>query len=141
MSFSIHLVCAREGEKATFKRALFDEIMGREAINPKFPLYQVDYHDGGCWDIRDPFVDQGETSMISFSRFDGNTFFDLLWEFADKVGAFMFWPGEGRLIAVTNREVLAQLPGELKNMGPPYIVKNGRELFDAICGIDPEALP
>jgi hypothetical protein len=139
MSFSLFLICVRNGEPATFKTALFDEVMGRHAIDPEFPLYAVKYSDGGCDEIRNTFADDDEIESVSFSHFDSNIFFDALWELAGRAGAFFAWPAEGRSTAVTSRKVLAHLPADMASMGPPYVAKNGRELYDAICGIDPEA--
>jgi hypothetical protein len=139
MSFSLFLVCMRNGEPATFKNALFDEVMGRHAIDPEFPLYAVKYSDGGCDEICNTYADDDGIESVSFSHFDGNIFFDALWELADRAGAFFAWPAEGRGTAVTSREFLVHLPADMASMGPPYVAKNGRELYDAICGIDPEA--
>ncbi len=141
MSFTLFLICMRNGKSATFKRALFEEVLGRQAIDPTFPLYEVDYSDGGCSEIRNPSEGEEDIESVTFSRFGGNIFFDALWELADRAGAFFVWPGEGRSIAVPNREFLAHVPADMGAMGPPYVVKNGRELYDALCGIDPEALP
>jgi hypothetical protein len=137
MSFSLYLICMRDGEPAAFKTSLFDEVMGREAIDPKFPLYDVKYNDGGCDEIRNTFADDDEIESVSFSHFDGNIFFDALWELANRAGAFFVWPGEGRSVAVPNPGVVVHIPADMAGMGPPYIVKDGRDLYDAICGLDP----
>lgn len=51
MSFDIHLQCFRNGEPATFKRALVEEIFGRHAINFHLPLTGVNYADRGGAEI------------------------------------------------------------------------------------------
>ena len=38
MSFTLFLICMRNGEYATFKRALFEEVLGRQAIDPTLPF-------------------------------------------------------------------------------------------------------
>src|SRR5208282_1877982 len=67
MSFSLFLICMRNGEPATFKTALFDEVMGRQAIDPEFPLYAVKYSDGGCDEIRNDATGEDEIESVSFS--------------------------------------------------------------------------
>ena len=51
MGFDLFLNCVRDGETATFKRELFEEIMGRGAVDAKFPLTTVEYIDGGGGDL------------------------------------------------------------------------------------------
>ncbi len=46
MPFDFFLSCVRNGDPATFERSLFEEIMGRGAIDPDFPLQNVDYAEG-----------------------------------------------------------------------------------------------
>jgi hypothetical protein len=43
MSSDIFLQCFRDREPATFERAVFEEIFGRGAVNPQFPLTDVAY--------------------------------------------------------------------------------------------------
>ena len=135
MSFDIFLQCFRNGEPACFKRTVFEEIFLRDAIDPNELPSGVTYADGGA----EIYVeDKEEIDGVSFDHCGGDTFFAALLELADRTGAVVFWPTEGRQIAVTNPDVVGHLPAELAALGPAYIVKTGPELRDAIFHeIDP----
>jgi hypothetical protein len=137
MSMDLFLTCARDGKGSTFKRALLEEIMGRGAIDPKYPLTRVRYADGASE------IDAGEgedIETVSFLHFGGETFFDRLWELADRTSSYFVWPDEERSLAVTRPDMIAKIdPHTIESLGPAYIVRSGKELGDAILdGIDPE---
>lgn len=133
MSMELFLECKRDGETASFKRSLFEEIMGRGAVAPQFPLTGVEYADGGALEI-DGGEDDDITSL-TFSRFGGDTFFDRLWELADRTGSFLWWPGMDRQLAATRDDVANQIDADMVDeMGPPYVVANGKELAEAVLG-------
>jgi hypothetical protein len=137
MSFSLYLSCTRNGESAVFGRALFEEIMRPDAINPRSPLLSVNYADGsGCAEIR--MAEDDEIERLSFSHFGPGFFFDRLWELAERTNSFFWWPGAERFVAVTNLEMLAHLPAGLPEGCEPYVVKNGSELYEAIFARDPD---
>ncbi len=54
VSFDIHLQCYRNGDFATFKRALVEEIFRRDAVDLRLPLTHVDYPDGSGGQISEP---------------------------------------------------------------------------------------
>jgi hypothetical protein len=136
MSFDIFLICFRDGEAATFKRTLFEDIFRRDAVDPRLPLTRVTYRDGGVLEI-DGAEEGDETENMAFSRFGGETFFAALHELVDRSGSVLVWPAAGRSIAVTRETTIAHLPEELKELGPPFVVANGSEL--ARCILEEEA--
>jgi hypothetical protein len=136
MSFDLFLQTARDGD--TFKRTLFEEIMSRGAINPELPLEDVNYPDGGCREI--VIEDEEDIDSASFSRFGGDTFFQRLWELADRTNSFIWWPDVGSPVAVTRQDMISQLPeGVLDAEEDPYVVRSGKELENAILfAIEPD---
>ena len=135
MSFDVHLICVRDGKGATFPRELFEEIMGRGAIDPDFPLWAVTYADGGSQIIG---ADEENLDGAMFNHFGGDTFFDRLWELADRTNSFFWWPNTHRSVAITRRDIISHIPdGALDGLGEPYFVQTGKELENAIYrGID-----
>lgn len=134
MSFDVVLICIRKGEAATFNRTLFEEIFCREAIDPQLPLTSITYHDGGAQ--IDGAEDGDEIENLVFHHCGGETFYAALHELADRSGSVVLWPAKGRQIAVTRQAIVAHLPPDLADLGPPYIVANGRELAACILGRD-----
>jgi hypothetical protein len=130
MSMDLFLTCVRDGEPSDFPRALFEEVMGRGATDPKFPLSEVLYADGGCREIDGGGGDT--VSSLSFAHFGGDTFFDRLWELADRSASYLLWPGESPSVAVTRPDVLSKLdPKMVKDLGA-VVVGSGKELSAAI---------
>lgn len=130
MSNDIFLICARKDGPATFKRALAEEIMNRGAINPRLPLTDITYSDGGAEVSieEDEDIDGG-----GFGRFGGRTFYDRLWELADRTGSYLVWPDFPPCLAVTRPEFVAYIDEDtVEAHGPPYVVKSGKELEYAI---------
>jgi len=79
MSFDIHLQCYRNGEAATFKRALVQKIFGRDAVDLRLPLTAVFYPDGsGGADEEDDIY------SLMFNHCGGATFCDRLYELAHR---------------------------------------------------------
>lgn len=130
MSFDIFLICVRNGDAAMFERALFEDIFRRNAIDPRSPLTSVTYRDGGA-EI-DGAEDGDEIENIVFNHCGGDTFYAALYELADRSGSVVLWPAAGRQIAVTREAAIAHLPPDLSDLGPPYVVANGRELAACI---------
>jgi hypothetical protein len=130
LSFDIFLHCVKDGMPAAFECGLFEEIFGRGAIDLRLPFTRVDYVDGGA-EIYG--ADEGEDiEHLMFTRCGGETFFAALHELADRSGSMIFWPSPGRSIAVTRADMVAHIPPDMVELGPPYIVSNGRELADCI---------
>jgi hypothetical protein len=130
VSLSLILACVENGKPATFKRALAIEVLGRGAIESSDVLYSVKYIDGGG----QVYCNDGdEIHHMSFNHFGGNTFFDRVWELADRVGAVIFWPAPGPSTAVTRAEMFERLPSEFHQEGfEPFVVSSGGELAVAI---------
>ena len=137
MSFDIFVMCARKGEQATFKRALFEEIMGRGALDASLPLTNIEYADGMCVAYYDG--QKEDLDSTAFDHFGGDTFWDRLYELADRTGSFLVWPDVGRQVAVTRLEMLDEIyPDVAETLGPPYVVKNGKQLeLLVLAGLDP----
>jgi hypothetical protein len=134
MSFSIFLQCFRDREPATFERAVFEEIFGRDAVNAKYPLTDVTYLDKSGGEIHGGEDDHIQHMM--FSHCGGDRFFDALQELAARTMSVLFWPATGRQIAVSDSAVIAHLPSGFDDMGPAFIVSSGRELQTAIAESD-----
>ncbi len=130
MSFDIFLVCVKDGEATAFKRSLFEDIFSRGAIDPRLPFTNVVYGDGGA-QISGADEDE-DIESLSFDHCGGDTFFAALYELADRSGSVVVWPGEERVLAVTRQAMIAHLPADMGELGPPHIVSNGRELEECI---------
>ncbi len=137
MSFDVFLMCVRDGEEATFKREVLEEVMGRGAINPDYPLSNVYYADGMSVIYGG---DDEDIDSLMFNHFGGDTFFDRLWELADRTGSFLTWPDGECSLAVTCPEMIDQIyPSVIESVGPPIIVRSGKELENAIfTGVVPQ---
>ncbi|HTW34411.1 MAG TPA: hypothetical protein VMD53_07330 [Rhizomicrobium sp.] len=139
MSFDIFVMCARKGARATFKRELFEEIMGRGAVDASLPLTNIDYVDGMCVAYYDE--EKEDLDSAAFDHFGGDTFWSRLYEFADRTGSFLVWPDVGRQVAVTRPEMIGEIyPDVAEKLGPPYVVKDGTQLkLLVLAGVDPAA--
>src|ERR1700730_13081390 len=135
MSFDIFLQCFRNGEPATFKRALVEEIFTRDAVDYRPPLTDVTYVDGGAGGIYGADEEEDIQNMM-FNHCGGDTFFAALHELAARTNSVVFWPRVGRSIAVTDAAFVNHLPSGFDDMGPAYIVSNGRELEACIFESD-----
>jgi hypothetical protein len=130
MSFDIFLVCFKNQELATFPRALVEEIFGRHAIGPQFPLTDLDYTDGGgaIYGAEEDSVDG-----LMFNHCGGPTFYNAMLELADRTGSVIQWLAEGTSLVATRSEVMDHLPsGYLDDFGPACIVTTHEELTKAI---------
>jgi hypothetical protein len=137
MSFDIFVMCSRKGARATFKRELFEEIMGRGALDASLPLTNIEYADGMCVAYYDE--EREDLDSTAFDHFGGDTFWSRLYELADRTGSFLVWPVVGRQVAVTRPELIDEVyPDVAENLGPPYVVANGRQLeLLVLAGVDP----
>lgn len=131
MSFDIFLSCVRDGEPSTFKRALAHEILAKGASDADESLEEISYPDGGA----EVFCDEADdVDGISFNHAGGATFFERLWELADRTGSMIFWPGGGQSVAVTRADMLPHLPEDLPggDGSPAAVVGNAKALEDLI---------
>jgi hypothetical protein len=145
MSLDLFLVCLRNGEPAAFKRAIFDDIFGPHIVSadksfvrvrfpgdrePKLSGNGCDVVDMSTIDGSDIYVGEGdEIDNAGFNHFQGEGFFEALYELARRTGSLIFWPAEGPSLAVTDEATLKHLPaGLLESDGPAQIVGSGREL-------------
>ena len=129
MSFDIFLQCYRNGEPATFKRALAEGIFTRHAINYRPPLTRVDYADGSSAEIYG--ADEGdEISSLMCTRCGGATFYNALYELAHRTRSVVLWPSGKPVSAVTDAATLEDLDPAFREapLGPPIVVTSGREL-------------
>src|SRR5690348_6146281 len=91
MGFAIYLQCYRNGESATFKRAVVEEIFGRDAVDLRLPLTNVTYPDGSGAQIIGAY-EEDDINSLMFNHFGGPTFYDRLYELAHRTRSCLLWP-------------------------------------------------
>ena len=132
MSFDIHLQCYRNGEPATFKRALVEEIFGRDSVDLRLPLTDVGYPDGSGGQIFGADKED-DISSLMFNHCGGATFYDRLYELAHRTRSFLIWPFGDPQSAVTDEDTIADSPGLWEGpLGPAIVVHSGRALAEGI---------
>ena len=132
MSFDIHLQCYRNGESATFKRALVEEIFGRDAVDLRLPLWNVGYSDGSGGQIFGADKEE-DISSLMFNHCGGPIFYDRLYELAHRTRSCILWPFGDPQSAVTDVKTIADSPGLWESpLGPAIVVNSGRELAEGI---------
>lgn len=107
-----------------------DEVFGfRDSIRDRDPGYlKVDYPDGGGADVY-AGVD-AEIAHIGFGHFGGDTFFEALYQLADRTKSVVYWPGRAPSSAITDPVMLQHVPKYWEDaVGPPQLVRNGVELW------------
>ncbi|HTW34409.1 MAG TPA: hypothetical protein VMD53_07320 [Rhizomicrobium sp.] len=130
MAFDIHLACLNNGETNTFKRALAQEILGRDSLDEEGALYYVVYKDGGSSCV---YCSENEDlQSMMFNHSGGDVFFERLWELADRTGSMIFWPGYDVTTAVTRPEMLEHVPHHPETDPWAFVVRSGRELVKAM---------
>lgn len=136
MSLDIFLFCKRNGQLSSFKKAIAEELLIRDAVDKRLPVTDVEYPDGSRAEVFGLEEGEGEDiDNLYFTHCGGETFFAVLYELAVKTGSYIWWSDEAPNIAVTSEALLADLPAkEVADLGPPYIVSNGTELEKAIYG-------
>jgi hypothetical protein len=133
MGLDIYLYCFRDEEPATFKRALAEEILSRDAIDYRPPLTYVSYPDGSRAEIFS--TDEGvDIHNLMFGHCVGATFWDRLYELAERTRSLVMWHFGSPLCAVTNAENIADLHPAFREepFGPPFVVTSGRGIYEAI---------
>jgi hypothetical protein len=126
MAFDIFLACIRNGEPATFKRSVLEEIFGPHAYgDPDFSNVTFPDGSGSCiYVARDEDIEG-----MMFNHCGGDDFFQALYELADRTKSVIFWPDTRPSFAVTDEATLAHLPLDYKQkFGPAQLVHSGREL-------------
>lgn len=118
-----------------FKRELVEEIFGRYALNPPPHCQNATYLDGRA-EIYG--ADEEEIDGIMCSHSWGTTFFEALYELADRTKSVIFWPSLGPSAAVTDVATLVHLPpGAFEHEGePPAVVADAKELQALIFGAE-----
>jgi len=136
MSIDIHLQCFRNGEPATFKRELVEEIFTRGASDYRPPLTGVKYADGGGAEIYG--ADNGDDiQSLMFNHFGGKTFFNALYELARETKSVVLMVTEAHPIAVADQDTIDHLPlGFAEGLSTPVIVSSGRKLAAHLYGSD-----
>ena len=132
MSFDIFLSCMNNNGAETFKRQVAQEILGRGAVKVAGDFSHVEYPDGSASSIIGE--EDEDIDGLMFNHSGGDTFFERMWELADRTGSIIFWPGDGAPVAVTREEMLQYIPkdDDGQPMEPQFVVKNGKELQDVI---------
>jgi hypothetical protein len=123
MSFDLFVQRFQNGEVATFPREAFEEIFGRDALDPKFPIEGVAYPDGSHAEIYGNDADHLDSLM--FTHFGGDRVFALIFELAERTGSVIYWPDEAPSLAVTDATVIAHIPADcLRSIGPAEVVSD-----------------
>lgn len=127
MSFDIFFQCYRNGEPATFKRSVFNEIFGVDT-NPRDPGYDVlEYPDGsgGAVYLSDPDIQH-----MMFNHCGGDIFWAKVCELLYVTKSVIFWPDEkGNNSVIANTDALKHLPSTwVEDFGEVNIAHNGPEL-------------
>lgn len=132
MSFDIFLQCFRNGEPATFKRSVVEEIFGPHAHDDR-ELTRVTFPDGSGSDI---YMDQGDdVQCMMFNHCGGDEFFEALYQLAERTKSIIFWPAVGPSSAITDSVTLKYLPVAWpEGLGPARMVHSGLELQTCIFG-------
>lgn len=133
MSFDIHLLCYCNGDSATFKRALVEEIFGRDAVHLRLPLTNLDYPDGSGGQIFGADKEDDIHSLM-FNHCGGPTFYDRLYELAHRTRSILLWPSGKPMCAVSVGITTSDLDPAFREepLGPPLVVGSGRELAEGI---------
>ncbi len=131
MSFDIFLQCFRNGEAATFKRSVFNEIFETET-DPRYPDFeQPRYPDGSGGDI---YVDEHDIQCIMFNHCGGEMFWAKVYELLYVTQSLIFWPAGGPGFVVASTAALKHLPADLSEDIEVKVVHNARELETLIYG-------
>jgi hypothetical protein len=127
----VMIFCMRNGEPYQFERKLAEEIFHSGIVDDEYTKhYDIRYPDGGANAV---WGDNETLDTISFYHCGGPTFFDKVWEFADRTGSMIVWIGWGVPRAVTRSDMLQHLPKEMENEElEPFVVLNGKELAEII---------
>ena len=127
MSFDIFLQCYRNGEPATFKRSVFNEIFETETDSRDPDFEQPRYSDGSGGDI---YVDADDIQTIMFNHCGGDIFWAKLYELLYVTQSVIFWPEvKGNNSVIANTEALKHLPSVwVEDFGEVHIAHNGHEL-------------
>ena len=132
MSFDIFLQCYRNGEAATFKRAVFDEIFETKGDRIERDFVQPRYSDGSGGDI---YVDENDIQCIMFNHCGGDMFWAKVYELLYVTKSVIFWPAGGPASVVASTEALKHLPADWSDgMGKVSVIHNARELEALIYG-------
>lgn len=136
MGLDIFVQCCRNGERAMFSRDLVEEIFGRYALDPPPHLQGATYLDGRAEIYGADKHEEIDHLMCTHSW--GTTFFEALYELADRTKSVIYWPGGDIWAAVTDPATLVHLPPGAfdKNGEPPAVIADGQELHALIFGTD-----
>lgn len=131
MSFDIFVQCFRNGECATFKGAIFEEIFGCYAVSREHKFMRVRFPDGSGADC---YVDDGDDwDSVMFNHCGGDVFFDSLYRLADRIKGIVYWADLPPCCAVTDAATLSHVPADfLEGCGPAVVAKSGGEIIEAI---------
>lgn len=132
MSFDIFLQFYRNGEPATFKRSVFDEIFETETDQNDPDFVQPEYPDGSGGDI---YVGENDIQCIMFNHCGGDIFWAKVYELLYVTQSLVFWPAGGPAAVVGRADALKHLPSGFDEMfGKIHVVANARELEALIYG-------
>ena len=132
MSFDIFVQCFRNGEVATFERAILEEIFGPHVVDRRLNFMRAEFPDrGGGADVYSG--DEDDLRSVMFTHGGGHALFDAIHRLVDGIAGVVYWPDIGPCSAVTDSATLPHLPADfLEACGPPVVAKSGAEIIAAI---------
>jgi|SRR5579864_324451 len=134
MSFDIFVQCFRDGEVATFKRTILEEIFGPYVTQrgSNREIERVDYPDrtGGAEIYGDR---EEDLKSVMFTHGGGDALYDAIYRLVERIEGVVYWPDLGPCCAVTDAATLPHLPRKfLESCGPAVVAKSGAEIIAAI---------
>lgn len=132
MSFDLYLSCFRDGEAATFDRAVLERALAPHVARRDQNFLLVDAGDGTS---HVHVEDVPAIHHLNVNHPGGEVIFDLVVALAAETRSAIFWADEPPCLAVTDEAVVPHLhPDMVPSLGPPRIVRTGADLLRAICG-------
>jgi hypothetical protein len=131
MSFDIFLQCGRDGQMATWKREVVDEIFGQYVVHREdtYGFVRLEFPDGGGSVVY--MGNEDDIDGMTFNRGGGLNFFQELYRLTDRIQGCLFWPGP--FFVITDAATLNHVPAGLHESGfAPLLVRSGAEIVAAI---------
>jgi len=134
VSFDVFVQCFRNGEIATFKRAILEEIFGPYATQrgPRGEIKRVDYPDrAGGAEVYGG--DEEDLNSVMFTHLGGEPLYDGIYRLADRIMGIVYWADVPPCCAVTDAATLLHVPADfIEGCGPAVVAKSGAEIIAAI---------
>jgi len=130
MSFDIFLGCMKNGESATFPRAL---------VETAFAPF-IESRSDRSWKLTDSLADvwiQAGPEIYGFTVSrppgDEHPFWQALFDLMRQTQSVLYWPSDGPASVVTDEAVIAHMPAEMiEIVGPVIVVETPLEIGECI---------